>query len=103
MEEAVMSWTRTSEWWQALREVSDELERTQDGVIPWRERYTDIFGDRTSLLQALRYRWTLIFQAQGAAPDWSVGERVLHDAKLAERHAGLLRAIAADASVPAVA
>ena len=91
-----MGWTTTSGWWRALREVSDELELRQDGEVPWQARYADIFGDRDGLLQALRYRWTLILQAQGADFTWSVGERILHDAELADKHRGLLRAISAD-------
>lgn len=98
-----MSWTRTSEWWRTLREVSEELERTGDGVLPWRPHYADVFGDRDGLLAALRYRWQLTAQAQGSDPAWSIGERLLHDDDLAQRHAGLPRAIGAAERVPAVA
>jgi hypothetical protein len=88
-----MSWTRTSEWWRTLRTVSDELEHRQDGALPWQAEYADIYGDRDGLVAALRYRWQLIEQAQGADPSWSYGERVLHEVALAERHSGLLLAI----------
>ena len=59
-----MSWTRTHEWWQALREVVAEIERRSDGTLPWQPRYAEIFGDRVGLRQALVYRWTLMEQAQ---------------------------------------
>jgi hypothetical protein len=98
-----VSWTRTSEWWRAVREVSDELEHTGLGMLPWRPHYAEVFGDREGLLAALRYRWQLIAQAQGSDPAWSVGERLLHDDDLAARHAGLLRAIGAAEREPAVA
>jgi hypothetical protein len=98
-----MSWARTSEWWRALREVSAELELRQDGRLPWQPRYAEIFGDRDGLRRALRYRWTLIEQAQGSDPAWSLGERLLHDAALAEKHTGLLLAIAEQPVPPAAA
>jgi hypothetical protein len=94
-----MGWTRTTEWWRTLRQVCDELERRDDGQLPWQPRYADVFGDREGLLRALRYRWTLIAQAQGAETTWSVGERVLHDAALAEKHRAMLRVIDAERAV----
>lgn len=83
-------WRRTSEWWRALREVSDELERRRDGVLPWHPRYAEIFGDRAGLRRALRYRWKLIAEAQEADPEAPTLDQILHEDALFERHRGLL-------------
>jgi hypothetical protein len=107
-----MGWTRTNEWWRALREVCAELElregcaelelRGGAGELPWHPRYAEIFGDREGLRRALLYRWTLISQAQGAEPTWSTGERLLHEAELVERHRALVKALT-PRQIPAVA
>lgn len=88
-----MSWESTSERWQAIREVSAELERNRDGVLPWQPRYADIFGDREGLLAALRYRWQLIVRAQEADPSHATIEQVLHELTLTTTHRGLLLAL----------
>jgi hypothetical protein len=80
-----MSWNRTHEWWQALREVVAEVERRKDGAVPWQPRYAEIFGDPAGLRRALGYRWTLLQQAQVDGDRRSVTR-----AELAERNRGLL-------------
>jgi hypothetical protein len=80
-----MSWNRTHEWWQALREVSAEIELRQDATLPWQPRYAEIFGDRAGLRRALGYRWTLMQQAQVDGD-----RRSATSAELAARNLGLL-------------
>jgi hypothetical protein len=83
-----MSWQRTHDWWHAVREAEAAIDR--DGVLPWRAEYERLFGDRHGLLLALRYRWTLLVEAQ-VDPELPehVRERTWRD--LTARHAGLLR------------
>lgn len=88
-----MSWSRTSEWWRTLREVSDELERRRDGVLPWRPHYAEVFGDQDGLLRALRYRWELIARAQEADPAGASVEQLLHEESLFDTHRGLLMVV----------
>lgn len=81
-----MSWTRTHEWWQALLEAVAEIERRQDGSLPWQPRYAEIFGDREGLRRALAYRWTLIQQAQLEEPYEPDGRPSRESRSLAARH-----------------
>ena len=85
-----MSWQRTHDWWDALREAEAAADR--DGVLPWRAGYEPLFGDRHGLLLALRYRWSLLVEAQ-VDPELppAVRERTWRD--LTARHAGLLRVL----------
>lgn len=88
-----MTWNETHRRWQALRAVEAAADDDLSGALPWRAEYAEIFGDRTGLVQALRYRWNLIVEAQldptrtDASPDkiWQ---------ELSARHAGLLRVLA---------
>lgn len=80
-----MSWNRTHQWWGTLRQVVAEIERRQDGTLPWQPSYADVFGDRAGLRRALTYRWTLMEQAQADGD-----RRSAQWADLAERNRALL-------------
>jgi hypothetical protein len=54
-----MTSPRTRDWWPAVRQAVTEIDSRCDGVLPWQKQYVDIFGDRESLLEALRYYWQL--------------------------------------------
>src|SRR5262245_22590485 len=83
-----MSWQRTHDWWSALREAEAGLD--QGGVLPWREEHEGLFGDRQGLLLALRYRWSLLVEAQ-LDPELPTHVRARTRRDLAARHAALLR------------
>lgn len=59
-----MTWQETHARWQAIREIEVEIEAGPAGVLPWNERYEQIFHTRAELVAALEYRWRLIVQAQ---------------------------------------
>ncbi len=59
-----MTWQETHERWQAIREVEAEIEAGHAGVLPWNERFEQIFHTRAELVAVLEYRWRLIVQAQ---------------------------------------
>lgn len=84
-----MSWHETHRRWQAIRDVEAEIDAGPAGVLPWNERYADIFGSRDELVRALEYRWSLIVQAQ---LDPELSEDVLAETfrKVTLRHAPLL-------------
>lgn len=84
-----MSWTRTHEWWQALREVVAEIERRQDATLPWQPRYAEIFGDRAGLRRALGYRLALMEQAQVEEPYELGGRRSSQWLAFTARHRAL--------------
>jgi len=82
-----MTWQRTHDWWRAVREAEAAIDR--DGELPWHDGFAALFGDRHGLVLALRYRWSLLVEAQ-AGPDLPghVRERAWRD--LTTRHAALL-------------
>lgn len=84
-----MSWHETHLRWRAVRDVESELDNGPAGVLPWNERYAEIFGTRENLVRALEYRWSLIVDAQldPELPDVVVAE-TFRDITL--RHASLL-------------
>ena len=59
-----MSWQETHRRWRAIRDVEAEIDTGAPGVLPWNERYAEVFGTRDELLRALEYRSSLIVQAQ---------------------------------------
>jgi hypothetical protein len=85
-----MSWQRTHDWWDALREAEAAIDR--DGMLPWRARYERLFGDRHGLLLALRYRWSLLVEAQ---VDPTLPEHLRDQMRrdLTARHTRLLRVL----------
>jgi hypothetical protein len=85
-----MSWNEANRYYSALHDVVAELERTGDGVLPWRAEYAAIFGDRDGLLLALRRRWQLMVQAQVDEPYDASGQPTRELRALAQRNHGLL-------------
>ena len=59
-----MTWQETHARWQAIREIEAEIDSGPAGVLPWNDRYEQIFHTRAELVAALEYRWKLIVQAQ---------------------------------------
>lgn len=90
-----MTWNETHRRWQALRAIEEELARTESPVLPWKDEYAELFGDRAGLLAALRYRWQLTVNAQ---MDTHLPERELeeHRLRLARRARGVLRVLDAE-------
>lgn len=87
-----MTWHETRARWRILREIAAEAHDDPTGTLPWTEEYADVFGDRASLVAALRYRWRLTQQAQ---LDLNVPEAVLDEryAALELSQLGVLRII----------
>lgn len=59
-----MSWQQTHRRWRAIRDVEAEIHAGPAGVLPWNDRYAELFGSRAELVRALEYRWSLIVDAQ---------------------------------------
>ena len=59
-----MSWKETNLRQQTLREVTATIEADPCAGLPWRDDYTEIFGDRAGLVNALRVRWNHMVEAQ---------------------------------------
>jgi hypothetical protein len=78
-----VSWTDTHRYYEALRAIEAELDRT-DGVLSWRPEYHGVFGDRGGLVRAIERRWRLLVQAQ--AQDVPLRE-------LVASHPGLIAAL----------
>lgn len=85
-----MTWHDTRVRWRILREIEASTHDDPTGVLPWNDEYAEVFGDRDSLIAALRYRVT---NAQRAQMDMFLSEPVLEERldDLHERHAGVLR------------
>jgi hypothetical protein len=85
-----MGWTETHRRWQALQEIEAQATAGALDELPWNDEYAEIFGDRATLVTALRHRWR---QAQRAQLDSHVPEHVLDEqwCRLHARHAGVLR------------
>ncbi|HYG94805.1 MAG TPA: hypothetical protein VD859_14590 [Nocardioides sp.] len=85
-----MTWTETHRRWQAMREIEEQLARDPGAGLPWKKEYDDLFGDRTGLVAALRYRWELSYTTQ---QDPTLRKPVRDDylRRLAARSRGVLR------------
>jgi hypothetical protein len=90
-----MSWTETHRRWRVLQEIETLANAgLSDGrpveELPWTAEYAEIFGDRATLVAALRTRWE---QARRAQLDSHLPEAVLEEqwCRLHTRHAGVLR------------
>jgi hypothetical protein len=85
-----MTWHDTRVRWQILREIEASTHDDPTGALPWNDEYAEVFGDRESLIAALRYRWT---NAQRAQFDLFNTEPVLDErfCGLLEQQAGVLR------------
>ena len=85
-----MSWHDTRVRWRILREIEAASHDDPTGTLPWHDAYAAVFGDRESLVAALRYRWQLTQQAQ---LDMFLTEPVLDERldDLRRRNAGVLR------------
>ena len=59
-----MTWTQTHKRWAALRDVRAEIERRQDGELPWSDTLAEIFETRDQLALALHYAWMLTLTAR---------------------------------------
>lgn len=87
-----MTWQRTHDWWHAVRAAEAAIERDPGGGLPWEAGFAELFGDRDGLVLALRYRWSLLVEAQvDPALPRHERERVWRD--LTTRHAGLVRVL----------
>lgn len=73
-----------------MREAEAAIDR--DGELPWHAGYAELFGDRHGLVLALKYRWSLLVEAQ-VDPELPehVRERLWRD--LTTRRANLLRVL----------
>ena len=71
-----MTWHETRARWRILREIAAESDHDPSGELPWNDEYVEVFGDRESLVAALRYRWT---NAQRAQLDLFLTEPVLEE------------------------
>jgi hypothetical protein len=85
-----MTWTETHRRWQALQEIEARANTGLVTELPWNPEYAEIFGDRDTLVAALRHRWQ---QARRAQLDTHLPEATLEEqwCRLHERHAGVLR------------
>jgi len=85
-----MTWHETRARWRILREIAAASDHDPTGALPWNDEYAEVFGDRESLIAALRYRWT---NAQRAQLDMFLTEPVLEERldDLRDRHAGVVR------------
>lgn len=88
-----MGWPETHRYYAALHAVEEELDRTDDDVLPWRAEYAEIFGDRHGLLLALSRRWQVLVQAQVERPYEEDGRPSAELRALADAHPGLVKAI----------
>ncbi|HEY4458509.1 MAG TPA: hypothetical protein VGN81_29625 [Pseudonocardiaceae bacterium] len=88
-----MGWPETHRYYAALRTVEEELDRTGDGLLPWRAEYAEIFGDRHGLLLALSRRWQVLVQAQVERLYDEDGRPSAELRDLTDAHPGLVRAI----------
>lgn len=96
-----MTWQETHARWQAIREIEAAIDNGPAGVLPWNQRYEQIFRTRDGLVRALEYRWNLILQAQ---LDPELPEDVLAETfrKITVRHAPLLCVLESYSRRPAV-
>lgn len=87
-----MTWQRTTDWWRAVRAAEAAIDRDPGEGLPWEAGFAELFGDRDGLVLALRYRWSLLVEAQ-VDPELPQHEqeRVWRD--LTTRHSGLLRVL----------
>jgi hypothetical protein len=85
-----MTWHETRARWRILREIAAASDHDPTGALPWNDEYAEVFGDRESLVAALRYRWT---NEQRAQMDLFLTEAVLDERldDLHRRNAGVLR------------
>ena len=88
-----MGWPETHRYYDALRAVEEELDRTDGDALPWRAEYAEIFGDRHGLLLALSRRWQVLVQAQVERPHDEDGQPSAELRALANAHPGLVNAI----------
>ncbi|CRK55356.1 hypothetical protein [Alloactinosynnema sp. L-07] len=95
-----MTWSETNSYYSTLRSVAADLERTRDGVVPWRPGFAEIFGDREGLLLALRRRWVVMVQAQVEWPVDRNGRPSAELRALAAQHPGLLATLGGVVHLP---
>lgn len=90
-----MTWSQTHRRWQALRAIEEHLASSEAAELPWHDDYAELFGDRTGLVAALRYRWQLAMDAQ---LDTHLPEAALEEQRrlLARRARGVRRILAAE-------
>ncbi|WP_156391773.1 MULTISPECIES: hypothetical protein [unclassified Nocardioides] len=90
-----MTWTETHRRWQALRTIEEQLATATKPELPWNDELALVFGDRASLLAALRYRLRLAVNTQ---MDTHLPEAVLEEqrAHLVARTQGVLRLLQAE-------
>jgi hypothetical protein len=85
-----MTWHETRARWRILREIAAAADTDASGALPWNDEYAEVFGDRDSLVAALRYRLT---NSQHAQMDLFLTEPVLEERldDLKSRNAGVRR------------
>ncbi len=85
-----MTWSYTRSWWHIVHEVVAEVEERNDGLLPWRPSYAEVFPTPASLLAALGYFWTLQVEAQvDERPDRGSSGQELTLQQFCDAHAGL--------------
>jgi hypothetical protein len=90
-----MTWTQTHKRWAALRDVRAEIERRQDGELPWSDSLAEIFETRHHLALALHYAWTLTLTARvdNAAELDGAGAARLAAQRFAEQNAAVRKVL----------
>lgn len=85
-----MTWHETHERTRIIREVEAAAAVDMSGRLPWRESWSDYFGDRNGLLTALRARWDRMCIAQ--LDELTSSEQVREtERRLRRSNAGVLR------------
>lgn len=85
-----MTWHETHERTRIIREVEAAAAVDMSGRLPWRESWSDYFGDRHGLLAALRARWDRMCIAQ--LDELTSSEQVREtERRLRRSNAGVLR------------
>ena len=59
-----MTWTKTKQRQDVLREVKAIAAVRQDGVLPWSDDYSDAYASPDELLRDLQYFWRISVEAQ---------------------------------------
>jgi hypothetical protein len=87
-----MTWTETHRRWQALQQIEARANAELVTELPWNAEYAEIFGDRDTLVAALKHRWQ---QTRRAQLDTHLPEATLEEqwCRLRARHVGVLRLV----------
>ena len=89
-----MTWHETHERIRIIREVEAAAAIDMSGRLPWRDSWAPYFGDRSTLLTALRARWDRMCIAQ--LDELTTPQQVREtERRLRRSNAGVLRILEA--------